>query len=377
MKPRQRRRPLAGGQLAGGQRAREAGIHLAELAAAPTVQGAVDAVREFLDMEVAFIGELSRESEIFRFVCGDADSFGIAEGARLELEETYCQRVLRGRLPNLITDVRADPRAASLSITATADVGAFASVPLRFSDGELYGMLCAASHAAAPGLGYRELQFLHVFARMVCDLLEREALQRRLHDADLRAAAINVLTAAVDSRDSYTSAHSRAVVDHAVAIALHLGLDRQEIEDVRNVAVLHDIGKIAIPDAILRKPGPLTAQEWEVMRTHPVASEQLLMQVPSLQHLAPAVRAEHERWDGTGYPDGLAGEEIPLVSRITLVSDAFHALTSDRPYRRALSVPVACAEIEANSGTQFCPRSAAALLAVIHATGRLASSVIA
>ncbi len=360
---------------ADGRRASEAGIHLAELAAAPSVQGAVDAVRAFLDMEVAFVGEISQESEIFRFVRGDAASFGFAEGARLDLEETYCQRVLRGRLPNLITDVRADPRAASLSITGTANVGAFASVPLRFSDGELYGMLCAASHAAAPELGYRELQFLHVFARMVCDLLEREALQRRLHDADLRAAAITVLTAAVDSRDSYTSAHSRAVVDHAVAVALQLGLDSQEIEDVRNVAALHDVGKIAIPDAILRKPGPLTAQEWDVMRTHPAASEQLLLQVPSLRHLAPAVRAEHERWDGEGYPDGLAGEEIPLVSRITLVSDAFHALTSDRPYRRALSVPLACREIEANIGTQFCPRSAAALLAVVRASGHAPAPV--
>ncbi|MGI9184887.1 MAG: HD-GYP domain-containing protein [Solirubrobacteraceae bacterium] len=99
--------------------------------------------------------------------------------------------------------------------------------------------------------------------------------------------------------------------------------------------ILHDIGKLAIPDAILPKPGPLTEGEWAVMRTHPIASEQLLSQVPSLDHLRCAVRAEHERWDGAGYSDGLAGFEIPLASRITLVCDAFHAMTSARPYRRA------------------------------------------
>ena len=122
------------------------------------------------------------------------------------------------------------------------------------------------------------------------------------------------------------------------------------------MAILHDVGKLAIPDAILHKPGPLDEAEWTVMRTHPIASEQLLAQVPSLHHLCAAVRAEHERWDGTGYPDGLAGRAIPLASRITLVCDAFHAMTSDRPYRAGMSVADAFAEIEAGSGTQFCPR---------------------
>jgi HD domain/GAF domain len=315
----------------------EAAVRLAALAGAPTVERAVDAVREFLGMEVAFIGQITPDSEILRVVRGDADSFGFAEGQRIALEETYCQRVLRGRLPNLITDVRADDRARSLRVTIEADVGAFVSIPLNFSSGALYGMLCAASHDPKPGLGYRELQFLNVFARMVCDVLEREELQRRVHEterrvheSELHSAAVGVLLAAVDSRDSYTGSHSKAVVDHAVAVAKQLRLAPGEIAKVRDVAILHDVGKLAIPDAILHKPGPLTEGEWVVMRTHPIASEQLLAQVPSLHHLCGAVRAEHERWDGTGYPDGLAGPEI-----------------------------------EAGSGTQFCPTTAAALTSIV------------
>jgi response regulator RpfG family c-di-GMP phosphodiesterase len=343
----------------------DAAASLAELAGAPTVERAVEAVREFLGMEVAFIGQITPNSEVLQVVRGDGASFGFDEGKRIPLDETYCQRVLRGRLPNLITDVRADDRARSLRVTADADVGAFVSIPLQFSHGALYGMLCAASHEPKPDLGYRELQFLNVFARMVCDVLEREELQRRVHQTELQSAAVKVLLAAVDSRDSYTGAHSKAVVDHAVAVAERLGMAPCEIDDVRDVAILHDVGKLAIPDAILHKPGPLDEAEWSVMRTHPIASEQLLAQVPSLHHLCAAVRAEHERWDGTGYPDGRAGGAIPLASRITLVCDAFHAMTSDRPYRAGMSVADACAEIEAGSGTQFCPQAAGALVSTV------------
>ena len=134
---------------------------------------------------------------------------------------------------------------------------------------------------------------------------------------------------------------------------------------MKQVALLHDIGKIALPDGILRKPGPLDDEEWETMRRHPVHGAEMVAEVPGLRHLAPMVRAEHERWDGNGYPDGLAGEEIPLASRITLVCDAYHAMTSDRPYRRALSAEDARAEVADGLGSQFCPTAGRALLATL------------
>ena len=113
------------------------------------------------------------------------------------------------------------------------------------------------------------------------------------------------------------------------------------------MALLHDIGKVGVPDAILQKPGRLSGPEWDVMREHPSIGAEIVGAIGSLSHLASSVRAEHERWDGGGYPDGLAGEAVPLASRICFVCDAWHAMTSDRPYRRALTTEQARVEIEA------------------------------
>ena len=152
--------------------------------------------------------------------------------------------------------------------------------------------------------------------------------------ATAEMASLRALLAAVNARDSYTAMHSREVVTLARGVARRLDLDDVQISEVEHIALLHDLGKIAIPDAILRKPGPLTSHEQTLMRQHPVVGAQILASMPELAHLAPAVRAEHERWDGAGYPDGLAGEQIPIASRIALVCDAYHAMTSNRPYRK-------------------------------------------
>ena len=184
-------------------------------------------------------------------------------------------------------------------------------------------------------------------------------------EAGAEMSSLRALLAAVNARDSYTAMHSREVVALARGVARRLGLDEAAVSEVEHIALLHDLGKIAIPDAILRKPGPLTSHEQTLMRQHPVVGAQILGSMPELAHLAPAVRAEHERWDGTGYPDGLAGEEIPIASRIALVCDAYHAMTSNRPYRRAMSAAAAREEIRREAGAQFCPHAAAALLEVL------------
>jgi response regulator RpfG family c-di-GMP phosphodiesterase len=341
---------------------------LGYLAQHPSIEGTLAAVRDLLGMEVSYMSRMTATHQVLEAVGGDREAFGgVDVGASLPHEMTYCSRVLSGRLPNIIGDVRADDRAASMPITAALKVGAFASVPVRFSNGRLYGTLCAVSRDAHPELDHRDVQFLHVLARLIADQVEREELQERSRAQEVAAAAVKVLIAAVAARDSYTADHSEAVVEHTMAVAQQLQLTPYESADLENVARLHDIGKIAIPDAILSKPARLTVEEWAVMRTHPIESERLIASVPGLGHLGPAIRAEHERWDGTGYPDGLAGEQIPLASRITLVCDAYHAMTSDRPYRRALHPDRARAEIRAGAGTQFCPAAAGALLVVLDA----------
>jgi HD-GYP domain-containing protein (c-di-GMP phosphodiesterase class II) len=313
-------------------------------------------------MDVAIASEFVDGDQVYRVLNGDGASFGFVEGGSTPLGQTYCRRVLTGRLPNLIQDTRADERASRLPITESAGIAAFASAPLTFSDGRQYGTLCAASHDPKPGLGYRELQFLQVFAGIIAGQLEREELQEVARRNACESAVTETLIAAVGARDAYTAEHSREVVSHAVAVARRLGLSDAEVADVSRVAMLHDVGKISIPDAILMKPGPLDDDEWAVMRMHPVFGEKLISSAPGLEHLTGAIRAEHERWDGTGYPDGIAGDKIPLASRITLVCDAYHAMITDRPYRRAHSREEAWGELMLHAGTQFDPGVVEALL---------------
>ena len=198
------------------------------------------------------------------------------------------------------------------------------------------------------------------------DAAEGAQLRRR---EEVEAAAGQALLAALNARENYTAAHSEAVLELALEVAAELGVGAEDATSVGQVALLHDIGKVGVPDAILQKPGRLTGPEWDVMREHPSIGAQIVSAIGSLSHLAPAVRAEHEHWDGGGYPDGLAGEAVPLPSRICFVCDAWHAMTSDRPYRRALTAAQARAEIERHAGTQFCPTTVAALLRVLDREG--------
>jgi putative nucleotidyltransferase with HDIG domain len=174
-----------------------------------------------------------------------------------------------------------------------------------------------------------------------------------------------VLLAALDARDPGTARHARSVVDLAERVAIRLGLCDDDVSDVAQVAALHDIGKLATPDSILHKRGLLDEGQRMVMQEHTILGAELLARIPSLAHLERGVRASHERWDGTGYPDRLPGPMIPLASRIVFVCDAYDAMTSPRPYRPTQDHLAAATEIRSCAGTQFCPRSAHALLAVL------------
>jgi len=178
--------------------------------------------------------------------------------------------------------------------------------------------------------------------------------------------AIEALAVALLERDRYTGEHSEAVIGMSSAVARNLGLGAGDVERVRSAALLHDIGKVAIPDEILNKNGPLDDREWELMREHPVIGERILRVLPGLGSVARIVRHEHERWDGGGYPDGLEGEEIPLGSRIIIAADTYHAITSDRPYRAARPHAEAVDELLRCAGTQFDPSVTAALIGYLY-----------
>jgi diguanylate cyclase (GGDEF)-like protein len=172
-------------------------------------------------------------------------------------------------------------------------------------------------------------------------------------DALALAGAVDALAMLVDARDHYTGSHAADVSKLTLAVALELGCSPAEAHMISVAGRLHDVGKVAVPDAILRKPGRLTDEEWEIMRTHPAVGAEVLSQIPALRGIGPVVCAHHERVDGGGYPEGLKGDAIPLGARIVAVADAFSAMISHRPYREAIPPSEALEELHRHAGTQF------------------------
>ncbi|MCH7998552.1 MAG: diguanylate cyclase, partial [Chloroflexi bacterium] len=190
--------------------------------------------------------------------------------------------------------------------------------------------------------------------------------------ADRGARAPDVvaaLVAALAAKDPVTAAHTERCSWYTAKLAEELGLGEEETSVIRLASLLHDIGKLAVPDDILCKPGPLNEEEWALMKQHPAAALHILGQIHSISEATPAIRHHHEHFDGSGYPDGLAREDIPLASRILLVTDAFDAMTTDRPYRKAMPVDAAVEELERNGGSQFDPLVVEAFLRILARDG--------
>ena len=185
-------------------------------------------------------------------------------------------------------------------------------------------------------------------------------------EAGAQSDVIAALAEALLERDRYTGEHSESVVDLVESVARGLALSGKEIDHVKAAALLHDIGKVAIPDDVLNKPGPLDDGEWKVMREHPVIGERILRAIPGMGPIARIVRHEHESFDGSGYPDGVAGDAIPIGARIILACDAYHAMTSDRPYRKGMSHAEAIRELADHAGTQFDPRVTEVLIGSLY-----------
>src|SRR5438128_3034072 len=262
----------------------------------------------------------------------------------------------------LLQHVRqADPDAAVIVLTGAADVKtAIASLKLGAYDFimkpvNVDELLIAAERAF-------ERRQLLIERRQYQELLERRVVEAT-HDLeqayrqlqDTYRTPLEALGSALDTRDVGTEAHSRRVHGYALATAREHGVPEADLPDLAHGVLLHDIGKIGIPDAILLKPGPLTNAEWKIMRRHPEIGKALIERIPFLRGAVPIVWSHHEEWDGSGYPRRLKGEEIPLAARIFMVVDAFDAMTFDRPYSQAKPFDVAKAEIRRCGGSHFDP----------------------
>ena len=277
----------------------------------------------------------------------DLDSSEDAAEAALGLDhvlEVYAPlRSNDGRRVLGAYEIYADPERAETFITARKHV-IWVAVAAVFA--VLYLALALLVRGASATLR-RQSTTLRARSR---ELLES---YRRLRVSSLEAIAS--LNATVDAKDPYTAGHSARVQQIALAVAEELGVARERLEAVRYGGLFHDIGKIAVPDAILAKPGALTEDEYEVIKRHPVDGADIVGKLGALSASVELIRHHHERWDGQGYPDRLAGDDVPLEAFVIGLADAWDAMTTDRPYRRALTLEEATAEVRRGRGTQFAP----------------------
>lgn len=251
------------------------------------------------------------------------------------------------------------------ALLKAANLKSAIAVPMLWEN-RLIGILAVASkreHAFGP----RDAQFLLAVATQITAIVRMATLVEQLQSASARleqsqAETVLMLAAAAEARDQVTGLHLQNIRALTEALALELGYTEEDARTLGLAAVLHDIGKIRVPDAVLSGSGPLTDEDWELMKQHTIWGADLLAGHPGFELATAVARSHHERWDGSGYPDGLAGDAIPEAATIVAVADAFDAMISDRPYRPALTVEEAIREIRACAGRQFSPRVAEAML---------------
>jgi HD-GYP domain-containing protein (c-di-GMP phosphodiesterase class II) len=256
-------------------------------------------------------------------------------------------RVARSGTTALVRDALED--ADYIVRDPTTDPRSELAVPI-IADGSVWGVL----NIEAPepdAFGEADAVLVEAIAASLGSSVHRAALV-----ADLErtfTTTLNALMSTVEAKDDYTACHEQQVAELAARVAVRLGLPSSRSGDVLYAGLLHDVGKVAVPSEILLKPGPLTEEEWVTMRSHAEIGGALVARIDAFAHLAPAVRASHERWDGAGYPDGLAGEEIPLAARIIAACDTYEAIVTDRPYRPARSHSDAECELRSVAGSQL------------------------
>jgi len=338
--------------------------HLAGAHSVEDVAGlAVRLLHESFDYYLAVVQRLDPDGAL-RVVAGAgplAEEFGGFLALEQPVEAGVNGRVARSGEAAMINDTRLD--SDYLTRNPRTDPGSELSLPVHV-DGSIWGVMNLEQEA--PGaFAYEDLLLAQIVAGQVGAAIHRCQLVDELEGAFL--TTIGVLADAVELQDAYTADHANEVAELAVRVGRRLGVGGAELERLRYGALLHDVGKIGVPGDLLRKPGPLSAEERLRMDEHTAIGARMLERIPFLAPVAPLVRSAHERFDGGGYPDGLAGEQIPRGAMVIATCDAFHAMTSNRSYRRSMGHEQAVEELLAHSGTQFDPVVVNALVAELTA----------
>ncbi len=314
----------------------------------------LDVLREVVDYDAGVLYLYDERSNalarhITKNVSFDAQPNELARRFEAQLNEGSLLWALKQGRTMVLADA---PRTRSDGPDAEEAERSFLMVPIQ-ARGKPVGLVHLAVPSGAGGFSQRDLSLLSILANQAGISLENARLYEAVRQDYVDV--IQALAGAVDARDHYTREHSNRVSLYAVLIARQLKLDEAFVEAVQFGGLLHDIGKIGIPDQILNKPGRLTDDEFKVMKGHSHLGAGLLRRVESLSHLVPLVLYHHERFDGKGYPEGLAGKKIPLGARILNVADSFETITSDRVYHKARSLQEGLDEIRRCSGGQFDP----------------------
>lgn len=262
--------------------------------------------------------------------------------------------------PLLVADTSKDPRwYGGVDKESKFVTRSILAVPLRVKD-KTIGVAEVVNKRGNKAFTEDDLELFDAMGRQIAIALENANLYRELDD--LFMSSIKAIVTAIDAKDPYTEGHSKRVVEYSMLIAKGMGMRLDEQKQVELSSILHDVGKIGIPDRILGKKGLLTKKERSYIEKHPIMGAEIIKPIEKLKDLVPNILHHHERFDGTGYPLGLKAQEIPLISRIICVADSFDAMTSDRPYRKALPLEKAFSEIRDFAGRQFDPEASAVFI---------------
>ncbi len=323
-------------------------------------QMAIETIPHCVSADVASLLLIDSETGELYFEVASGENSETLKTIRLKPGEGIAGWVARRGGAIIIDDVKSDKRFASTVDNTTGyQTRNMIVAPVATKD-KLWGVLQVINKLAGD-FNEDDLDLVRALANQVAIAIENASIYQ-----ELRSTFLGVTTAlaeALEKRDAYTAGHTQRVHEYSLAIARRLHLSDEQLDNLRLAAILHDIGKIGVSDQVLRKPGRLDPDEFEEMSRHPASGSEILQHLPQLAEVRPGVLYHHEQYNGKGYPSRLQGEAIPLFARIIAVADAFDAMTSNRPYRTALAVDTALAELKRCRGEQFDPGSVDAFMA--------------
>jgi len=322
----------------------------------------VKADRAFIIMADPRTGELQTRAQRESPECSE-------ESRLLSFSTTVVRESFREGASVLRADALADERFGTAESVIVQHIHSVVCVPIETPD-KILGVIYADNIARSESFARHDLELLTAVGRQAGVAIQRAQLADQLRR--LLRGAVSALVATVEAKDEYTRGHSDRVTAYAMQVARAMQLDTERLNALELAGFLHDVGKIGVPEYILHKPSSLTVPEYEILRQHPRLGYEIVSNIEGADEIAEIVLHHHECWDGSGYPEGLAGETPSLCARILAVADAFDAMTSKRPYREAMDTEAALKEIEAGAGSRFDPKVVAVLLREARA-GRLPS----